>query len=97
MCRRVTGADLHNKTNDETQRAYLIFLRGRLGLTQEEMASAFGMGLRAYSDMETGKSRVRQIYILAAERLTLRVAAIIGPRALADSVERDVRAVSSKL
>lgn len=62
-------------TEAEARRAYLIALRKGLDLRQSEMADALGMGLRAYSDLETGKSECRPIHVLAAERITLRLAA----------------------
>lgn len=58
----------------EARRTYLIAMRKGLGLTQAEMAAALGMGVRAFSDIETGKSECRPIHIMAAERLTLRLA-----------------------
>lgn len=54
--------------------AYLVGMRERLSLTQEAMAGRLGMSLRAYSDLETGKSKTRLVHIMAAERLSLKEA-----------------------
>ena len=49
----------------------LISIRKRLEFTQHEMATQLGMSLRAYHSLETGESAVRDIHILAAERVAL--------------------------
>ncbi|MBB2965182.1 helix-turn-helix transcriptional regulator [Methylobacterium sp. R2-1] len=90
--------DHHYDSNAEASQAYLVHLREKLGLTQKTMADGLGMSLRAYSDLENGKSAVRTIHVLAAERLTLRVAQTLDdPSVLASNVAKEVRAVAAKL
>ena len=50
---------------DSEDKSELISMRKSLGLTQTQMASELGMSLRAYSDIETGKTAYRQIHRLA--------------------------------
>ncbi len=79
--------------------SYLIDIRERLEFTQAAMADALGMSRRAYSDLETGKSEIRQIHLDAAERVALREARShaspfdILPKPIAD----DVRAIMALL
>lgn len=56
----------------------LVALRAELGLTQTEMADEIGLKLRAYQDLEGGKSPIRKLHILAIERVALARAVIEG-------------------
>jgi len=49
----------------------LMTLRVALGYTQTQMAEAIGLKLRAYQDLEGGKSPIRTMHILAIERVAL--------------------------
>ena len=75
--------------NAEAFQAYLLSLRGRLRLTQQQMADGLGMSLRAYSDLENGKAKVRLIHVMAAERLALRAGADRDPAMAPEGVRRD--------
>jgi transcriptional regulator with XRE-family HTH domain len=55
----------------ERWREELIAIRKALGLTQAQMAHDLDLSLRAYSDIENGVSKCRQIHLMAAERLAL--------------------------
>lgn len=52
----------------------LIQLRKSLGLSQADMAAHIGMTVRPYQDIEHGKSALRKIHALAAERAALDIA-----------------------
>lgn len=52
----------------------LTTLRKTLGLTQTEMATRIGLGLRAYQSIENGSSPVRESHALAAEHVALSIA-----------------------
>ncbi len=68
----------------------MLALRKSLELTQLEMAVLMGMKMRAYQEMEAGRSPVREIHRLAAERGALHLAAARGAPMLAPaSVRRD--------
>ncbi|MCP2080119.1 UNVERIFIED_ORG: transcriptional regulator with XRE-family HTH domain [Methylorubrum zatmanii] len=83
-------------TDDEARRAYLLSIRDRLGFSQTIMGGCLGMSLRAYSDLETGASRVRTIHILAAERVLLRQAAgRPNPELLTKPLRDDVKALTA--
>ncbi|TGP28216.1 XRE family transcriptional regulator [Mesorhizobium sp. M2D.F.Ca.ET.232.01.1.1] len=56
----------------------LVALRAELGLTQTEMADEIGLKLRAYQDLEGGKSPIRKLHTLAIERVALARAVIEG-------------------
>ena len=56
----------------------LVALRKSLGLTQSEMAELMGMKTRAFQEIENGRSPVREIHRLAAERGALHLAAERG-------------------
>lgn len=82
--------------NPQNFRSDLIAMRQTLGITQADMARELGMSLRAYNDLETGKSEVRQIHIMAAERLTLFYAYQQHNRNLLGwTVRRDVEALTA--
>lgn len=81
-------------TESEMRRAYVVSLRRKLDLTQQELASSLGMSVRAYSDIETGISECRQIHMLAVERITLQQAKIQGdPTLVAAPVLHEIRAL----
>lgn len=46
-------------------------IRKGLGFTQTGMANQMGMSLRAYQALEKGESEVRDIHLLAAERVAM--------------------------
>lgn len=80
--------------DDDADRLHITEIRKRLGLKQSEMAERLGMGLRAYSDLENGVSKTRPIHVLAAERISLRVATERQDASLAAySVVQDARAI----
>ena len=82
------------KDDRDVDRMHLATIRKRLGLTQTEMASRIGMGARAYSDLETGISKVRLVHTLAAERVSLQEARARQDATLAEhSVIQDARAI----
>lgn len=56
----------------------LLKIRERLGVNQTTLATFLGITLRAYHDMETGKSKTKAAYIHAAEMLGLKLAAEAG-------------------
>lgn len=73
----------------------LIALRKALGLTQTEFAARLGMTMRGYQDIETGKSGLRPIYALGAERVALAIAVERGEINLAPAaVRRDALALA---
>ena len=75
----------------EPYRAALKATRERLRKTQNEMADLLGMSLRAYSDIENGVSKCRQIHFWAAERLSVYHARMTGDRKLlAPGIEQDI-------
>lgn len=68
----------------------MLALRKSLELTQIEMAEIMGMKMRAYQEIEAGRSPVREIHRLAAERGALHLAVTRGEPMLAPaSVRRD--------
>jgi len=77
----------------------LLTLRVALGFAnQTEMAEAIGLKLRAYQDLEGGKSPIRKIHELALDRVTLRRAAEVGeplmlPRPMYDEVVQIARLI----
>jgi len=76
----------------------LIALRKRLGLTQAQMADRIGLGLRAYTEIENGRSALRGIHVAAAERVSLAIAAERGdPMLAAPAARRDALAVGEAL
>lgn len=84
--------------NPDAFRAYLIEMRGNLEYTQADMAHGLGLSLRAYSDLETGASKCRQIHIMAAERLTLFRAYQAGdPAVLGKWVRRDIESLTKQV
>jgi transcriptional regulator with XRE-family HTH domain len=66
----------------------LVALRKSLGLTQTEMAELMGMKTRAFQEIENGRSPVREIHRLAAERGALHLAAERGEPMLAPASAR---------
>lgn len=53
-----------------------LFARRRaLGLSQAELAERFGISGRALQDLESGKSAVKDAYLLAVEYVALQLAA----------------------
>jgi transcriptional regulator with XRE-family HTH domain len=74
----------------------LIQLRKDMGLTQQQMANAFDMALRAYQSIESGESEYRHIHRLAAERVALMMAAqkkepMLAPQPVRDDAIEVVR------
>jgi len=67
----------------------LANLRKEMRLTQQQMADALGMALRAYQSIESGESEYRFIHRLAAERVALMIAADRKAPMLAPSSVRD--------
>ena len=67
----------------------LANLRKEMRLTQQQMADALGMALRAYQSIESGESEYRFIHRLAAERVALMIAADRKEPMLAPSSVRD--------
>ena len=66
-------------------------LRQKLQWTQAVMAAAIGLTLRAYCDLESGKTRWRKLHELAFERLLMREAARRGrPHMVNAALRRDV-------
>lgn len=63
--------------------AELTALRKELGLTQSQMAEYLGLKLRAYQDLEAGKSEVRKVHDEAAAMASLRIAVERGNPMLA--------------
>jgi transcriptional regulator with XRE-family HTH domain len=59
-------------------------LRDRLGLHQSQMAEKMGLSTRAYQDLEADPAKVRKLHWLAAERVSLDVAAKAGNPMLAE-------------
>lgn len=53
----------------------LLAARKRLKLTQGEMAGFIGLSKRAYSDLETGNTPIRGLHMLAADQVSLMLAA----------------------
>lgn len=49
-------------------------LRESLGITQTTMATAMGMPLRSYQDIEGGKNPVRPIHVCAAKWANIKLA-----------------------
>lgn len=67
-----------------------IGLRKTLGLTQTELANRLGMGLRAWQEIEGGRSPVRLVHQLALERIALSIGLERGDiNAVPASVRRD--------
>ncbi|MBS7545103.1 helix-turn-helix transcriptional regulator [Ancylobacter oerskovii] len=58
-------------------------LRKKWGLTQNELAGMLGITQRALVDIETGKTRLRHIHVLALERISLELAVERGDASLA--------------
>ncbi|GJD31521.1 hypothetical protein PMNALOAF_2780 [Methylobacterium adhaesivum] len=56
----------------------LTEIRTRLGWPQVAMAQAMGLSLRAYQALEAGETPIRQIHLLAAERVSMHHACIQG-------------------
>ena len=74
-------------------RERLVTVRKSLELTQAEMAAALGLSLKAWNDLENGRSEARKIHQLAAERAAFRLAAEHGaiarvPQAIMDDLMR---------
>jgi transcriptional regulator with XRE-family HTH domain len=68
----------------------LISLRKQLNLTQEGLGELIGLGLRAYQDLEGGKSPIRPLHVLALERIAEKLAvAAKDPTMAPSSVRRD--------
>ena len=87
----MTTMDHASDLSGDAYRAYIAHLRDRLDFTQEKMAGALGMSLRAYSDIENGVSKCRKVHVWAAERLSIREARERGDAALmAESVKQDL-------
>lgn len=61
----------------------LITLRKAFGITQTEMAERIGLKLRAYQDLEAGKSEVRKIHDEAVAMVSLHIAVERGNPMLA--------------
>lgn len=61
-------------TSNTMDRANLAALRKAFGLTQSEMATLMGLSSRAYQEIESGRSPLREIHVLAAERVALSMA-----------------------
>lgn len=79
-------------------RADLIRIRTMLGLTQAQMAHDLDMSLRAYSDLENGVSKTRQLHLMAAERLALfKAHQQQNVSLLPFSVRRDAESLKMKL
>jgi transcriptional regulator with XRE-family HTH domain len=49
----------------------LISLRKGMGLTQSDLAQLLGMSTRALQQIENGRSELREVHILAVERIAL--------------------------
>lgn len=64
----------HRAMND-ANRAFMIRMREKLGFSQTVLAHNLGLSLRAYSDIETGKSACKHAYLEAMDRILLREAA----------------------
>jgi len=59
-------------------------VRQRLGLTQSDMAEVLGLGLRAYQEIEAGRSKERPAHWRAAEHYALEWAVAAGDPAAVD-------------
>lgn len=60
----------------------LVALRRSWGWTQTSMANQLGMTMRGYQDIENGRASLRQVHVLAIERLSLAQAALTDNAAL---------------
>jgi len=68
----------------------LIALRKALGFSQSQMAAGIGLGMRAYQEIEAGRSELRQSHAMACELLSLRAALGAANIALAlPNIRRD--------
>jgi transcriptional regulator with XRE-family HTH domain len=74
---------------DSHIKEHLIELRKQLGLSQTALAEELGMSLRAYQDIEAGKSAYRRVHFLAVERVALQLAVDRKDIALAPPAVRD--------
>lgn len=73
-----------------------IRLRLAMGFTQVTLAIELGMTSRAWQAIELGASDLRQVHILALERIALKQAAKLkNVGFLPESVRKDVAAVSA--
>jgi transcriptional regulator with XRE-family HTH domain len=68
----------------------LVSLRKRLDLTQQGLGELIGLGLRAYQDLEAGKSPIRPLHVLALERVAEKLAVVAkNPLMAPETVRRD--------
>ncbi|MFY9294022.1 MAG: helix-turn-helix transcriptional regulator [Methylorubrum rhodinum] len=86
----------------QERREALTALRKNLDLTQAEMAASLGLSMRAWNDIENGRSEARKIHTLATERAALRMAAERGkvdlvPGSIIDDLTRMADDVPSAL
>jgi len=73
-------------------------LRKSLDLSQTTMADEMGLSLRAYQEIENGRSPFRKLHVLAAERIALAHAARAShPGALPASVLSDIIVVARSI
>ncbi len=63
-------------------------LREKLGLSQTQMAHEMGLGLRAYQTLEAPNGNVRKLHWVAAQRVSLYVAATKGDPMMAEPTAR---------
>jgi transcriptional regulator with XRE-family HTH domain len=64
---------------------HLIKTRKRCKLTQDEMSTFMGMSKSAYADLEKGRSEVRGIHSIAADRVSLLMAIMKRDPMMADA------------
>lgn len=73
-------------------REEFIAARKNMHMTQGALANLLGMSLRAVQDIENGRSDLRDIHVLALERVSLSLAATYGHREwVPSSVLKDIK------
>ena len=74
-------------------------LRKMYALRQSDMADHLGLSERAYQEIEKGNSPLRQIHVLAIERVLIKLAALKGSTKLAitGDLKSDVLTVAEDL